>query len=135
MEDFPLWKTDYVPRQQEGVEMTYIDPYGKETLLKLRVRGTDSAAYTRALEDRVKAEMERGQRKQTDEEKDAEFWALQATMVCGWNYKIALAEGQPGLEYSPANAALVLKARPDMWEQVRVFARDRANFLPGSASS
>lgn len=135
MEDFPLWKTDYRPRQQQGVDMTYIALDGKPTPLKLRVRGTDSEAYTRKLEDIVKAQMERGVRKQTDEEKDAEHWELQATLVCGWNPRIVLAEGQPSLEYSPANAALVLKARPDMWEQVRVFARDRANFLPGSASS
>lgn len=135
MEDFALWKTDYRPRAQEGVEMTYIAPDGAPTPLKLRVRGTDSAAYQRALEDSVKAQMERGQRKQTDEEKDAEFWAMQGSLVCGWNYRIALAEGQPGLEYSESNAAQVLRARPDMWEQVRVFARDRLNFLPGSASS
>lgn len=135
MEEFALWKTDYRPRQQDGVEMAYIAPDGKATPLKLRVRGTDAPAYQRALEDSVKAQMERGPRKQTDEEKDAEFWALQATMVCGWNAKIVLVEGQPGLEYSAANAAQVLRARPDMWEQVRVFARDRANFLPGSASS
>jgi hypothetical protein len=135
MEDFPLWKTDYRPRAQEGVEMTYIAPDGKATPLKLRVRGTDSTAYQRALEDYAKADGERGPRKPTPEEKDAEFWTLQAAMVGGWNLKIALAEGQPGLEYSAANAAQVLRARPDMWEQVRVFARERANFLPGSASS
>lgn len=135
MDDFALWKTDYRPRAQEGVEMTYIAPDGKATPLKLRVRGTDSAAYKHELEGSVAAQMERGSRKQTEEEKDAEFWAIQATLVCGWNLKIALAEGQPGLEYSAANAAQLLRARPDMWEQVRVFARDRENFLPGSASS
>lgn len=135
MEDFPLWKTDYRPRAQEGVEMTYVRPDGTPTPLKLRVRGTDSVAYQRKLEGNVKADMERGLVKQTAQEKETEFWELQATLLCGWTPRIALEEGKPGVEYSEANAALLLRARADMWEQVRLFARNRENFLPGSSSS
>jgi hypothetical protein len=108
-----------------------LDPAGRPTKVKLRVRGTDSAAYNDMLKEQVRRAVERQPRKATEEEKNAEFWELHATLIVGWTGMHL--KGQP-YDYTPENAARLLEEYSWVFEQVRRFADNRANFLPGPAS-
>lgn len=134
-EAFDLTPLDVRPRAQEGVEMRVLDPAGMPTKAILRVRGTDSRAYTETIEAQVRRVNERGQQKQTEQERTEEFWELQGTLVCGWRPKLVIAKGEAPAEYSPGTAVRLLREHAYIWEQVRAFARARENFLPPPASS
>lgn len=121
---------DVRPMSQTGVEMTLLDPAGKATGVKLVVRGTDSAEYQDTLKAHVKRAVDRAPRKPTDEEKEAEFWELNATLLAGWS---GLFSGGKEFAYSPANAARLIREHPYIFEQVLRFSRERANFLRGPA--
>ena len=120
------------PKAQEGVEMPLLDPAGRRTPVVLRVRGTDCEAYNDKLKAQIRRRTERGPAKISEEERNAEFWELHATLLAGWS---GLTKGGQPFEYSPKNAALLLEQHAYIFEQVRGFADHRANFLPGSASS
>lgn len=132
---------DVRPRSQEGASMRLLAPDGQPTRVVLRVRGRDAQAYQDMIQAQIRRAVERAPVKSTEQEKNAEFWELQATLVAGW-FNL---EGQPAkivveangapLEYTPANAAAVLEKHSWIFEQVNRFADKRANFLPGSASS
>lgn len=131
---------DVRPRAQEGVEVPLRDPAGRATRVMLRVRGTDSQAYHDALKDQTRRQIERAPRKSSEEERNADFWALQATLVCGWSVegkpaKLQLEKDGQALECTPANVAAVLEKHQWFFEQVLAVATKRENFLPGSASS
>lgn len=129
---FDLAAVDPRPRAQEGVDMPLLDPAGRETGVVLRVRGTDAKAYNDMLQEQLRRRVQRAPRKPTEEESNAEWYELHATLVAGWS-GLYLA-GQP-FEYSPANAERLLREYAYIFEQVRRFADDRRNFLPGPASS
>jgi hypothetical protein len=133
-EGFDLSAVDIRPRSQEGVEMPLLDPAGRATGVILLVRGTDSDAYTEMFKEQVRRGVARAPRKQTEEEKNQEFWELHATLIAGWRGTRLMLGGKP-LEYSPANAANLLEQYAWVWEQVRRFADNRANFLPGPSRS
>ena len=135
MEGFDLSTVDVKPRSQEGVEMQLLGPDRLPLPVWLRVRGTDSDAYQHKSEEIMARSLERAGRRQTQEEKNAEVWELQATLICGWRPKLALGKGQPAVEYSPENAQKLLREHGYIFEQVHLFSRDRQNFLPGPASS
>lgn len=136
MDSLDLTKLDVKPRAQDGVEMALIDPAGNRTGAFLRVRGLDSQAYRERFEDQQRGRLERAGRKQSQDEKNAEFWELQGVLVCGWRPKLVIAPtDQAPLEYSHENAVRLLREHPFIWEQVYAFSQERANFLPGSASS
>lgn len=138
-EAFDLDAHDPRPKAQEGVEMTLLDPRGKPTKVKLMVRGTDCDAYNDTLQAQTRRRIERLPRKATEDEADAEFYELHATLIAGWpagTFKRRSAEGAAvPFEYSPPNAARLLKDYAYILEQVRRFADNRGNFLPGAASS
>lgn len=139
MSTYDLDAHDPRPKSQQGVEMELLDPAGKPTGIKLQVRGTDCDAYNAMLQDQVRREIERRPRKATEEEKNAEFWELHATLIAGWPSGTFTRKGPDGqrapFEYSPANAARLLEDYPYIFEQVRRFADKRANFLPGPEKS
>lgn len=134
MDGFDLQSVDVRSRSQEGVEMPLIDPAGRPTGIVLLVRGTDCQAYSDMLKEQLRRATARAPRKPTEEERNAEFYELHATLVAGWQGKPMLLGGQP-FEYSPANAAKLLEQYAWIFEQVRRFSDNRANFLPGSSSS
>lgn len=132
-DQFDLESTDVRPRSQEGVEMTLLDPAGRRTPVVLRVRGTDCEMYNEKLREQVRRGIERGPRKATEEERNAEFYELHATLIAGWNDALRLG-GKPFV-HTPENAARLLEDYAYIFEQVRRFSDNRVNFLPGSASS
>lgn len=120
------------PMAQAGIEMPLLDPAGRRTTVVLRVRGMDCEAFSDMLKAQVRRRMELGSRKLSVEERNAETWELYATLVAGWS---GLSKGGQPFEYSQKNAAQLLEQHAYIFEQVRAFAENRANFLPGSASS
>jgi hypothetical protein len=131
-EGLDLDRVDVRPKSQEGVAMVLLDPAGKATKVSLIIRGTDCQAYKDMLKAQLRRQVDRMPRKSTEEEKNAEFYELHATLIAGWTgLRI---KGQPH-EYSPENAARLLEAYDWVFEQVRRFADNRANFLPGPSSS
>ena len=137
---FDLSRFDVRPRAQEGVELVLFDPRGKLLGLTFRVRGTDSRVYLDKLEEQTKRRRDRIPGQLSDEqraaERAAEFWELHATLVAGWTpERIQLATGGEPLAWSEANAAKVLEQYPFIFDQVKLFAERRANFLPGLSSS
>lgn len=135
MDSLDLSKLDVKPRAQDGVEMPLLGPGFLPTGAFLRVRGLDSLAYRERFEAQQRAKLDRAGRRLSQAERDAEFWELQGTLVCGWRPKIAIAVGEQAVEYTHDNAVRMLKEHPFIWEQVYAFSQERANFLPGSASS
>lgn len=123
---------DVRPKSQEGVWMTLLDPRRLPTGARFLIRGTDSDAYNDMLKAQIRRWADRAPRKATEDEKDAEFWELHATLIADWS---GMATNDGPLPFSPAVAARLLKANSYIFEQVRRFADDRANFLPGPASS
>lgn len=145
MDTVDLSAFDVRGRAQDGVDMPLLSPAGDETNVVLRVRGLDCQAFKEKAEEHTRRAVERGQRKINEQESEREFYELHATLVAGWSVNGAPArvafwrndDGSPAsaLEYTPAHAALVLQKQPYIFEQVLRFAKKRANFLPGSASS
>jgi hypothetical protein len=131
---FDLDAHDPRPRAEEGVAMVLLDPRGRATAVTLQVRGTDCELYNALLQAHTRRRLERAPRKTTPAESEAEFYELHATLLAGWPAGTFQRKGQP-FEYSPSNAAQLLRDYPYILEQVRRFADERANFLPGSASS
>ena len=139
-EPFDLSGCDVRPRAQEGVDMALLSPAGRPTGVTLRVRGRDSQAYQDTIQAQVRRGIERAPRKPTEQERNAEFWELQATLVAGWHVEgkpasLVLAKGAPALECTPENVAAALEQHAWLFEQVNRFADKRENFLPGSAAS
>lgn len=131
---------DVRPRAQEGVDMPLLSPAGRATGVTLRVRGRDSQAYQDMIQAQVRRAIERAPRRATEDERNAEFWELQATLVAGWHTEgkpaaLVFEQGGPALECTPANVAKALEKNAWLFEQVNSFADKRANFLPGSVSS
>ena len=140
METVDLSGLDVVDRAQEGVDMVLLGPDSKPTNVVLRVRGGDSRAFKDKLNEQTRRGVDRGQRKVTEQERTSEFYELYATFVAGWfvngkPVKVVFWKGGEALEYTPANAALLLEKQPYIFEQVRRFADRRENFLPGPAAS
>lgn len=136
MDSVDLSGFDIRARAQDGVDMPLLDPAGRQTNVTLRVRGSDSQAYKDMLQAQIRRGVERAPRKATEEERNAEFWELHATLVVSWTpSRIVFDKGGQTLECTPANVARVLEAHQWLFEQVRAFADKRANFLPGSSSS
>lgn len=132
---FDLSTVDPKPRSNAGVEMQLLSAGRPVPNVFILVRGRDCDAYQLKSDDIVARDLARGQLKQTPEEKNAEFWELQATLVAGWRPRLALAKGEQALEYSPQNAAKLLERHKWIFEQVLNFSRDRENFLPGPEQS
>lgn len=131
---------DVRPLAQEGVDMPLLSPAGRPTGVTVRVRGRDSQAYQDTIQAQVRRAIERAPRKATTEERNAEFWELQATLVVSWAVDgkpaaLVLEKGGPALECTPRNVAAALENHAWLFEQVNAFADKRANFLPGSESS
>jgi hypothetical protein len=131
---FELNAVDVRPRAQEGVEMELLDPAGRETGVFLVVRGTDCAAYKDKMREQLERQIQRNGRIKTQEEKNTEFYELHATLIAGWRGKQLTLGGAP-LEYTQANAAMLLEQYDWAFEQVRRFADRRGNFLPGPPSA
>ena len=129
---FDLDSVDVRGRSQEGVDMPLVDPAGKETGVVLMVRGMDSQAYKDVVERQLRRRAEILPRKLTEAEEKAEFYEENAALLAGWKGK-PLKRAGAIVEYSPANAAQLLQSYDWMIEQVRSFARNRKNFLPGPA--
>lgn len=120
---------------QEGAEMRLNSPAGQPTQVVLRVRGTDSKAFQEALQARVRLEQELLPRRPNEEEKNRMFWDMHAALVVSWlPEKVIWDKGGEGLACTPANVAGALERHPWLFEQVRMFADKRANFLPGSSA-
>jgi len=139
-EPFDLSDCDVRPLSQEGVDMALLSPAGRPTGVTLRVRGRDSQAYQDMIQAQVRRAIERAPRKATTEERNAEFWELQATLVVGWSTDgkpaaLVFEKGGVSLECTASNVAAALEKHAWLFEQVNGFADKRANFLPGSASS
>lgn len=138
METYDLDAHDPRPKQEEGVEMTVLDPKGRPTGAKLMVRGTDSQAFNDTLSEQVRKRAEMLPRKQTNEEKDEDFYELYATLVAGWPSGTFTKKNRDGVkqpfDYTPKNAAALLKQYPYIFEQVRRFADNRGNFWQGPES-
>lgn len=129
---FDLAHADVRPRSQEGVDMPLLDPAGRATGVTLRVRGSDCASYQAEIQEQIRRGIQRAPRKATEAEKNAEFYELHATLVAGWEGLYLKGEPFP---YTPANAARLLEEYTYIFEQVRRFADNRANFLPQPASN
>jgi hypothetical protein len=127
---FDLDDHDPRPRADEGVDMPLLDPAGNATGVSLRVRGFDSQAYRDVLDEQLRRRTAMLPRKPTPEESKTEFYEEHAALICGWS---GLQRAKKPYEYSPANAVQLLQAYAYILEQVRRFAGDRRNFLPGSA--
>jgi hypothetical protein len=121
---------------QDGADMVLLDPAGRATNVTFRVRGTDSDAFTDKFKEQVRRAKERGQRQATEEEREAEFCELYATLIASWTpARITFDKGGEALECTPRNVAGVIQRHSWVLEQVRRFADNRANFLPGPASN
>lgn len=131
---FELDAVDVRGRAQEGVDMLLLDPAGNDTGVVLVVRGFDSRAYKDVVERQLRHRTEIHPRKLSEAESKAEFYEENAALLAGWKGK-PFTRGGKAFEYSPANAALLLQEYDWILEQVRAFARNRRNFLPGSATS
>lgn len=131
---FELEKVDVRPRSQEGVDMELMDPAGEQTGVILIVRGYDSRAYKEIVEAHLRKRTEMLPRKPTDAELKAEFYEEQAALLAGWKGK-PLQRGGQVLAYTAAAAAEFLEGYDWVLEQVRRFAGNRRNFLPGSATA
>lgn len=127
---------DISTRAQEGVEMPLLDPAGRPSKIKFRVRGTDCEAYSDMSKAHIRRMRDAAPRKPTEEEQNAQFWELHATLVPSWDPPRLMFKKEWGaMDCTPANVAKVLEAFPDVFEQVRRFADKRANFLPGPSSN
>lgn len=121
---------------QEGSEMRLLDPTGRETNVVFKVRGTDSEAYNGKMKEHLRRGVARAPRKPTEEERNAEFWELHATLVVSWSpARIRFDKGGEELDCTPSNVATVLERHSWILEQVQSFAYRRANFLPGPATA
>jgi len=129
---FDLDKFDVRPLAQEGVYMPLLDPVGGSTGVTLRVRGFDSKAYKETVEAQLRQRSAQLPRKPTEAESKAEFYEENAALIAGWS---GLTRGGKSFDYSPANAVQLLQDYDYILEQVRRFAANRRNFLPGSATS
>lgn len=101
----------------------------------LRVRGYDSDAYRRVLDEHQRRRLDRlamGKRLTVEEMAD-EALEADAVLVAGWPDRFDL-EGRP-FEYSEVNARSLLHRFAWMREQIGRAAGDRGNFLPGSTSN
>lgn len=120
---------------QDGADMPLLNPAGKLTNVTFKVRGTDSEAYNEKMKEHIRRNIARAPRKATEDELNAEFWELNATLVPWWSparVKFDI-DGEP-LECTPKNVAGVLERHTWVFEQVRRFADKRSNFLPGPAT-
>ena len=131
---------DIRPRADAGAEMPLLDPAGRPTRVVVRVRGMDAQAYQDCVKRQLRAAKERLPRKASEDERNHEFWELQATLVAEWLVDgqpaaLVFEKGGPALECTPAAVAGVLERHPWVFEQVLRFAESRRNFLPGPASS
>ena len=102
----------------------------------IRVRGTDSDAFTRANDELQQRRMARlPQEKPTPESIREDALELSASLVAGWPYPGSFEREGEQLPYTAFNARLLLRQYPWIREQVEGFAQTRANFLLPSASS
>jgi len=131
---FDLDKFDVRPLAQEGVDMELLDPSGAGTGVILIVRGYDSQAYKDVVEAQLRRRTAQLPRKPTEEESRMEFYSENAALLAGWKGRPLTRGGKP-VEYSQPNAAQLLQDYDYILEQVRRFAGNRRNFLPGSATS
>ena len=120
---------------EAGFELKLKAPDGHELAGHLKVRGFDSDTYQRTLDDQQRRRLAKGAagRMPTVEEIEADALELSGSLVMGWSCPFDL-EGK-ALEYSPANAQLLLRRFRWIREQVDRAAGVRANFLPGSSRS
>ena len=126
---------DTVRGGEAGIELRIKTPDGREWPGHIRIRGFDSETYQRTLDEQQRRLLASGvaRRVPTVEDLAANELELAAALVIGWTLPIDW-EGKP-LDYSPANAQLLLKRFRWIREQVERAAGVRANFLPGSSTS
>jgi len=129
---FDLDAHDVRAKAQEGVWMTLLDPARRATGAQFLVRGSDAEEYQLMLKEQIKRWVSRAPQRPTEQEREFEFWELNATLVAGWK---GLKTKTGLLVYSPAECQRLLKEQSYIFEQVRRFADDRANFLPGPVGS
>lgn len=126
---------DTVAGGERGFELELKAPDGRALPGHIRVRGYDSPTYTQLLDEQQRKRLARaamGKAVPTVEELEAEALELVAALVMGWTLPFSL-DGQP-LEYTPANAQLLVRRFPWIRQQVDRAAGVRANFLPGSSA-
>lgn len=120
---------------EQGYELELVAPNGRPLPGRIKVRGFDSATYQENLDAQQRRVLERTamRRQATLEDIRDEAIEHSAALVIGWTVPFNL-DGEP-LEYSAANAKILLKRFPWIREQVERAAGVRANFLPASAGS
>lgn len=129
---FDLDAVDPGPLQEQGVDMELLTPSNEPSGVILIVRGFDSPTYKAVVERHLRHRAEILPRKLTEEESKVEFYEENAALIAGWKGK-PLKRGDQVISYTPANAAQLLRQYDYIVEQVRRFAVNRRNFLPGSA--
>lgn len=126
---------DIRANSQDGAEMPLLDPAGRQTNVVFKVRGTDSDAYNSKMKEHLRRNVSRAPRKATEDELNAEFWELHASLVVSWTpERIKFDRDGEQLECTPKNVSSVLERHTWVFEQVRRFADRRSNFLPGPAT-
>lgn len=126
---------DTVRGAEQGFDLELRAPNGKPLPGHLRVRGYDAETYQAKSVEQQRRLIEKttSGRMPTPEQLRDEELELAATLILGWTCPFQI-KGEP-FPYSEVNAQQLLRRYPWVREQVERAARQRANFLPGSASA
>ncbi len=119
---------DSAARADEGAELHVLHPATGEDLgIVIRLAGTDSAAYRRALSAAANRRPQAGRKKATLEELQAENIEIMAACTLDWS-GVSL-DGQSMLPFTRKDAVTLYTRFPWIREQADAFMAERAHYL------